>query len=570
MLQNFTRFAVATTVFLLMDMAIAQETPIFPPSRVAPIPQRPSDTLQQTQPAPPLLDLPTNSSPFDPASPQSEDIIVVSKFNFVGHTVFTDAQLAEVTQSFLHRPITITELVEVRSRITDLYVRSGFTTSGAFVPTQGNERIDNASAVVTIQIIEGGIEEIEFVGTANLDQYVRSRLAGVTAPINQIELVESLRLLQIDPLVKSLSASLSSGSRPGLSVLLIEAIGQANFQMDIGVSNRRVPSVGSNQAEAQFNASNLLSLGERFTVGTDLSEGSNSFNIGLAVPVNTDNGTISFSYAQVDAQIIEEPLDDFDIQSDSRFYELSFQQPIFRRIDDRVVEKVLVGISATRLESETTLFGFPFAISRGADENGETRITELGTIQQYIRQDADSALLLQSRLSVGLDAFDATVGSEPDAQYVVWRGQTSWLHNISNGRQLLLSGDLQLTGDQLVPLSQFSLGGPSSIKGYRQDALISDSGVSLNAELAILVAEPSSQQQVSVIPFVGIGFGWNNGPERSIDESFLASLGVGAQYEWNNFTARGNYAVPLSDIGLSGDSLQENGFDFELRYQSRF
>ena len=50
--------------------------------------------------------------------------------------------------------------------------------------------------------------------------YIRSRLEkATTAPLNQEKLVSALQLLQIDPLVKTVSAELSSGVRPDTSIL---------------------------------------------------------------------------------------------------------------------------------------------------------------------------------------------------------------------------------------------------------------------------------------------------------------------------------------------------------------
>lgn len=571
MSRKLTNFAVAAAVILATDKVVAQEIAPVSPSRIAPRPERPGDTLQPPQLAPPLIDLPTEPSPsFSPVVPLPEERIFVSEFNFVGNTVFSDEQLAEIAQPYLQRQITFSDLVSLRTQITDLYVDAGYTTSGAFVPPEGNERVDLSSGNPTIQIVEGGVEEIEFIGDDRLEWYIRSRLEGALSPLNQTDLEEALRLLQVDPLINNISVDISAGSRPGFSTLTVKAISQPSFQWDVGANNGRVPSIGSNQLETQLSASNLLSLGERFTVGTSITEGSSTFNAGVEVPVNANNGTVAFSYAQINAQIVEDPLDEFDIESDGRVYDLSFRQPIVRRIDDRAIEEFSVGLNATRLESKTTLSGLPFAISPGADEDGETRITEISAVQEYSRRAVDSAFLVRSRLSVGIDAFDATVGGEPDAQYIAWVGQAGWLQTIGDDMQLLITGDIQLTGDQLVPLSQFSLGGSRSIRGYRQDALISDSGASLVAELSIPVVNPSDSQQINIIPFAGAGIGWNNSAERAIDDNFIAAIGIGAQYEWNNFITRANYAVPFTKVGTDGDSLQEEGFDFELRYQLRF
>ena len=393
---------------------------------------------------------------------------------------------------------------------------------------------------------------------------------AIAPVLNQPQLEEALRLLQIDPLIESISANLSTGSQIGGSVLEVQVEAQPNFHVRVGTDNSRAPSAGSLQAEVQLSASNLVARGEELRLGYSHTEGSDGFSAGIEVPINASNTTIAFDYAQLDGQIIEEPLADFDIQTDSQVYSLSLRHPLVRRASESSVEEFALGISADRIESETTLAGFPFPLSPGANEDGETQITELTLSQEYLRQTRANALLVRSRLGLGINAFDSTSGAEPNGQYLAWRGQALWLQRAWGGSQWVVSGDIQLSGDQLVPVRQFSVGGPNSVRGYRQDAVIADSGLAVTAELDIPILELEGNQQLSLIPFAGTGIGWNNGADRTLDQNFLASAGVGVQYEWEGLTARLNYAIPFTEVGIEGESLQEDGFDFALSYEFRF
>lgn len=516
------------------------------------------------------IDLPDNILP--PQNiPAVEVKLFISKFEFIGNSVLSDEQLNQLAQPYLNRAVTFSELLQLRSNITDFYVKNGYTTSGAYIPIEENQGVDANAAVVALQIIEGTVEEIKIGGDERLRRYVRQRLSPAIYPVlNQPELEEALRLLQIDPLIESISANLSAGTETGFSILSVQVTGQPNFQARIGTDNRRVPSAGSIQREIQLSASNLLALGESFEVGYSNTDGSNSFNVGAEIPVNANNGTLRFDYGQLNGRIIEEPINDFDILADSSIYTLTLRQPILRAASENSLEEFSVGIAASSIQSAITLAGFPFPLSPGANENGETRITELSLLQEYTRQDRGGALLARSRFNFGIGAFGATIGADLDGQYFDWRGQLAWLKRVFGNSLLSVSGDIQLTSDQLMPLSQLSLGGPRSIRGYRQDALIADSGLMATAELAIPIFELDRSQKISLIPFAGAGFGWNNGAALALDESFLASVGLGAQYETEGFTARINYAIPFTEVGLQGDSLQESGFDFELGYQLGF
>ena len=565
----------ATTISTFVGISAetkAQTAPPLPPSQLPQPPQLPADTLQVPEIERRPIETPDIPEPtFTPEIPRIQETVFISGFEFIGNTVFTDEQLLEVAQPYLNREVSFTELIQLRSEITDLYVNNGYTTSGAYLPIEENQAVDVHSATISLQIVEGTVEAIEFSGDERLNQYVRARLNGAITPVlNQPELEKALRLLQIDPLVESISANLSAGSRTGSSILAVQVEAKPSFQVRIGTDNYRAPSAGSTQAEVQLSASNLLELGEELRLGYSRTEGSNGFNTGIEVPINARNTTLAFDYAQLEGQIVEEPLNDFDIRTDSQVYSLSLRHPLVRRASESRIEEFAVGISADRIESETTLAGFPFPLSPGADEDGSTRITELTLSQEYLRQSRASALLARSRFGLGIDAFNSTSGAEPNGQYFVWRGQALWLQRVGEESQLTVGADIQLSGDPLVPVRQFSLGGPNSVRGYRQDAVIADSGLTVTAEVDIPILEVGDNQQLSLVPFAGAGIGWNNGADRALDNSFLASVGVGVQYEWEALTARLNYAIPFTEVGIEGESLQEEGLDFSLSYQFRF
>ncbi|MEM8502240.1 MAG: ShlB/FhaC/HecB family hemolysin secretion/activation protein [Cyanobacteria bacterium P01_D01_bin.1] len=571
--RSLIGFTTTISTFVVVNSETkAQPAPTLPPSQIPQPPSLPSDTIQVPEIEREPIETPSIPEPtFTPEIPQVEETIFISEFRFIGNTVFTDEQLLEVAQTYLNREVSFAELVQLRSEITDLYVNSGYTTSGAFLPIEENQAVNIRSATIAIQVVEGTVEEIDFSGDEHLNQYVIARLDNAIAPVlNQPKLEEALRLLQIDPLIASISANLSAGNQVGSSILTVQAEAEPSFRARIGTDNYRAPSTGSIQAEAQLSAANLLAWGEELRIGYSLTEGSDGFSAGISVPINESNTTLAFDYAQLEGQIVEEPLDDFDIQTDSQVYSLSLRHPLIRKASESSIEEFALGISANRIESETTVAGFPFPLSPGADEDGRTQITELTLSQEYLRQTRANALLMRSRLGLGLGAFDSTGGAEPNGQFLVWRGQALWLQSIGEESQLTISGDIQLTSDQLVPVRQFSIGGPTSVRGYRQDAIIADNGLTVTAEIEIPVLELGSNQQLSLIPFAGTGVGWNNGGDRALEQNILASVGVGMQYEWEELTARLNYAVPFSEVGIDGESLQEDGLDFSLVYQFRF
>ena len=79
-----------------------------------------------------------------------------------------------------------------------------------------------------------------------------------------------------------------------------------------------------------------------------------------------------------------------------------------------------------------------------------------------------------------------------------------------------------------------------------------------------LTADPNTLQ---LAPFFDIGTAWNN---RTADPTPKTLAGVGLGLRWSvsrNLAFRLDYGIPLMEIENRGNSLQDNGIYFSLRYQ---
>src|SRR5690348_6257333 len=96
---------------------------------------------------PPLPSIP----PDDESQKQPGTVqVFVNDVRVTGNTVFSDAEIAEVTAPFKNRWLMTEDLERLRLALTLLYVNKGYLTSGAMIPDQ-----DVRDGVVKVQIIEG-------------------------------------------------------------------------------------------------------------------------------------------------------------------------------------------------------------------------------------------------------------------------------------------------------------------------------------------------------------------------------------------------------------------------------
>ena len=132
----------------------------------------------------------------------------------------------------------------------------------------------------------------------------------------------------------------------------------------------------------------------------------------------------------------------------------------------------------------------------------------------------------------------------------------------------MLRSDIQVSNSELVPLEQFSLGGGESVRGYRQDILLADSGLLVSAELRVpFVRWNDGQSNVAVIPFADFGTVWGEQEIPNQDEETIASLGFGLQLSLDErLRARFDWGIPLVEVIDRDRTLQEDGLYFSLEY----
>ena len=538
-----------------------QPTPfILPPKLPEPI------LIPQPEPETPL-DLPPATIPSSEGLPELPGSITVIRFEFEGNTAFSDEELAEVTAPFINKPIAFAQLLQAEAAVTRLYANRGYINSGAVIPV--GQVLSPDGAVVKIKVIEGGIEEIRVTVEGRLNSnYVQSRLANATTkPLNQNRLLEALQLLQLNPLIQNISADLSAGTRPELSILTVRVEEADSFRMELFTNNGRVPSVGSWERGIRLNQANLFGFGDGLNIEYSNTDGSNAINANYTIPLNSHNGTIKLTGRWTDTRIVEEPFDRLDITGESLYLDLSFRQPIIAT----PAQELALGITTSRQASQTSIFGEGFPLSPGANDKGETRLWALRFFQEWTKRSSKDVLAVRSQFSFGMDVFDATINKEtPDSRFFEWQGQGQYVRSLALDTLLVLRSSLQLTTKPLVPLEQFTLGGLYSIRGYRQDLFLTDNGIFASAELRLpLVRVNSVEGLLQLAPFLDFGVAWNDqdNPIQISGSNTLVGVGLGLQWQMgDDFTARFDWGIPLIDVDSRDNTLQEQGLYFTVNY----
>ncbi len=495
-----------------------------------------------------------------------------------GNTILSSeevkTEIAQIFQPQTERQLTIAEfnqkLERVAQAITKIYRDRGYITSQAKTP-QGLPKIADEGIVGEIDVIEARLVKIKVEGRERLNlSYICNRIGlGVGTPFNFNQLEEQLRLLRLNPLFETLNASLRPTGKRGESTLVISAIEANPLIVNLGVDNYSPPSVGSERWGVGLGSRNLTGLGDEIlaTYYRSTSGGSDNLDVTYRVPLNSMNGTLLLRAAPEWRRITQSPFDDLDIKGEKERYEISYRQPFVRTSR----EEFAFSLGFSYQDDETSLFDRPFSFTFGPDEGkSRTRVIQFG--QDYIRRDGDGAWSLRSQFNFGTGLFDATAnsGSAPDGNFFAWLFQMQRVQVLGTNNLLIISADLQLTPDPLLPNQQFIIGGGQSVRGYRQNVRAGDNGFRFSIEDRITLARNEDREVFQLAPFVDMGDVWNisDNPNRLPSQTFLIGAGIGLLWEpLEDFRIRLDYGAPIIDLDDRGDNVQDNGFYFSVNYR---
>ncbi|MEM7062101.1 MAG: ShlB/FhaC/HecB family hemolysin secretion/activation protein [Cyanobacteria bacterium P01_B01_bin.77] len=560
-----------TVWLMLTGAAIAQTIPSDLPSPVDPT----VPSLEPLEPEPLPEEVPLEgTTPIEavdalrdlnvcpPLAITEEPTYLVTTIEVIGSTVLANEIAAQVA-CYQGQELTLSDLLTLRSRITQVYVMAGYITSGAFLPNNQ----DLTDGTVQIQMVEGQIEDIQVNGLRRLNPgYIRDRMARVTqTPLNQENLEAGLQLLQLDPLLDQVNAELTSGSSPGLSLLILDVQEADPFTISLTADNYRAPSIGSEQGTISADYTNILGLGDRLSGAFSLSEGLNLYDIGYEVPINARNGTVRARFNNSDSRIVEDPFDDIDIRSDATTVSVGMRQPLWQS----PAEEFALGLDFDWRRSRSFILDdIPFSFSVGP-ENGESQVSVLRFYQDWVKRDSKRVLAARSQFSLGLDLFDATVNDTgTDGRFFAWQGQFQWVEQLSPRLLLLSRVNGQLTPDSLLPIERFSVGGIGTVRGYAQNQLVADNALTGSVELRVPISGDPNYLQLT--PFIEAGAGWNN-RIADPDPSFLLATGLGLRWQISpEWFMRMDYGIPLVDDDNSNDSLQESGIYLLLNFSPEY
>ncbi|MBF0113396.1 MAG: ShlB/FhaC/HecB family hemolysin secretion/activation protein [Desulfamplus sp.] len=504
---------------------------------------------------------------------QGNAIFTLKGVLFEGNTLFSDKQLNEVAKKFINQQISMADLEELRYQLTRYYVDKGYINSGALI--KPNQNVNNG--VVTYLIIEGRLTNIEIKGNGRLrENYIKKRVwKDGDTPFNTHKLQDYFQMLLHDPLIEKMEGNIVPGIKPGEAKLDIDVTRARPYDLNITTSNHSSPNLGSEKLSINQTLRNLTGFGDSINAILDLTEGTQEIDATYAIPINSENTTVSFNYNYSKNDIVSNPLDSLNIESRLQSTKIAINHPLYHTLR----RDFTIGLSLKSEETRTYISGTPFSFSDGTD-NGISQATVLQLIQSFDDRTTHQVMALRSTFSFGVDILSPTLHSAslPDGEFVAWLGQVQYGRRFDGkAGQIIFKGNVQLADDRLFSMEQFTLGGAQSVRGYRENTHAGDNGYLLSLEWRIpvweskkTVAEDNHNKLLQFATFMDYGSAWEREHfkrEGNRSDNTLHSVGLGLLWSTPKLDAQIYYGYAIEDVDPSSEyNLQDDGLHFNVTY----
>ena len=499
--------------------------------------------------------------------------------------LWVQSQFDRATASGQLAPSSAVGLVQLLNRA---FITAGFINSGVLVEGQPGEGILDVRLVYGTLASSGDQAQAVTVEwgdgrTAGLSGgYVSDRFPSLRGqPLSALELERDFRLLDESPAIRSISAALQPGARPGEASIRLIVHPAQRFDFYTGASNDRSPSVGGDHLFAGGLARNLLGSGDLLTGEVGMTRGVEDAQLGYSTPLFVPRLSLSLRGSINNAAVITSALAPLDIRARDRSAEIGLtymlrQEPLMVRGASKSwssSETLSAGIALLHRRQKSFLLGEPFSFAPGSVD-GRAQFEAVRLSGDYVRRNLNRVIALSLGSTIGLSGTRSDVPGipNPDKTFIAILGQLNVAQRLGSGFELRGRLTGQHSRGILYSGLRLAIGGANSVRGYRESLFLVDRGVIGTAELAHSFSLSGNRRPgafdwggFTASLFVDGARFRNAGPPQPEIKSIAS---VGASLAWTPSTAvRASiaYGHGLRDVPTPGNkSLQDRGIHFRI------
>lgn len=494
--------------------------------------------------------------PKESTKPPLADTITfrVTSFVYTGNTLFSASELDQIMDPVIGKKLTLAELDQAVSQITQEYRNRGYFLARATLPSQS---IKNGQPI-KIEILEGILEKIN-LKTVPPETRVPSRLLElyrtqikIGKPVNIDELSKTAMLLNELPALRS-RVVLEPGKELGSTIATLEVAEDKPYSLSLFTDNYGSYSTGYYRVGAGLELYSPFKLGDRLALSGQSSTSGDTQSVGAnwSVPIFSAGTRVVVDYSGVRYNL-GRSFESLGAKGEAHGFNLAIVAPLVRRTN--LYLNASIAGDGKLLNDQITSFDY---------NNKRHLISGQAAINLYA---ADSLFIagytsFSATYTGGVLGFDTASAKGNDQNSSTGLHTEGLYHKIFGSfyRTQTIYGDLSLlagakgqwSDKNIDSAEQLSIGGPTAVRAYPIGEASADRGVVTTVELRYLLpfmkpipgrlqlaglfdhgyaeidAKPAASTQRNVRHLHGIGFGvnWQWGELISTKTSVAWALG---------------------------------------------
>lgn len=460
--------------------------------------------------------------------------ITVEHFEFAGNTLYASDELNNVISDYTGKPITLIDLYEAADKITEFYVRQGYTLASAVVPAQ-----KVTEGTVRLEVIEGRIGKVKYEGIKSYSEdelgFFLDTDEGRVYKARDFE--TKLRILDDLPGL-DVRARLQPGEEYGSSDIVVLAK-ETPIEGSLFIDNAGTENIGVIRTGGQLTLNNPLGAADQFSL-TGLRSREGLLKYGAAaysLPTGIGASRINLSYGHAEFKVAGAFQGVTGSNSTARG---ELYVPLLDNGYDQF--NLVAAINDTR--ANTDFSGITFA---------ETVVTVMEVGGNFSRTYANrSVTQLSALLTSNFTGYNAATDTASVPLKVDLDLQQ--LTPLPYDLQLLTRTQFVYGVDPLPDTQKFSIGGPSTVRGYAPSEARGDWGYL--AQLTLRRNYPIGKTVLTPRVFYDAGAVRQHKADRfplgsQPQDVSLASYGFGVDVGYRNLSLKMDYAIPGSNTPVS-------------------
>ena len=422
-----------------------------------------------------LKDLPgQEAKPAQPSAPADTRCFPIKTIELKGADSLSAGEREQLLKPYIGQCLGVPQLNELLKVITDHYIEKGLVTSRAYLPQQ-----DLSGGHLSVLVVEGRLEGLKGAETSQLsDRELAMAFPGATGELVNLREIEQM-VDQLNRLPSNQAKmKLTPGQNVGGSEVRVTNEPKKPWRAGLSRSNDGQRSTGEQQWGSSFEWDSPLGLADQLMLRgghdamTDHQHTSRNAMLYYNLPWGWWNVSYTYSQSEYRSQI---PANGFNFKQtgDSQNHQVRVERVIHRD----ALSKTSLNTGLAYLRTNNFIEDSKLVVS-------SNRLSEAQFGINHGRRVGNAFVNFDLGMQEGIGAFDAQDDNDPgpgqaDARYRKYTATASYLQPFqvwgeSFSFSSLMTG--QRSEDVLFSPQRMSLGGQSSIRGYKDQSLSGDSG----------------------------------------------------------------------------------------------